>query len=94
VARDLPPPGQAGMVTQGWDIRGDHVEPAWSNCVLHGWGMYMREDRFDRIQSSRGPRSLYTTEAQAMRALRCELELKTAEALAAIDARIEELAKK
>jgi hypothetical protein len=89
VARDLPAPRLSGNVSQGWDynIHTCKVEPAWSSSIYHGWGEYIRGES-PRSQYSF---ALYSTELLALRALRCELERKAAEALAAIDARIEKL---
>lgn len=88
VKRDLMPPKMGGEVTQGWDIGGASVRQAWSSSMYNGSGIYLEGGNGIK---SRDPRSLYSTEELALRALRNTLERKCAEALADIDARIEEL---
>jgi hypothetical protein len=88
VARDLPAPHIAGTVTQGWEHNDFEVYQAWSSCIRHGSGVCVEGGG---ILTANGRRDLYSTELLALRALRCELERKAAEALATIDARIEQL---
>jgi hypothetical protein len=91
VARDLHY-RRGGEVIQGWDYNayGDgKVYEAWSSAVHHGYGKYIEKGR---SSGSQNPLNLYSTELLALRALRCELERKAAEQLAAVDARIEQLA--
>jgi mRNA-degrading endonuclease toxin of MazEF toxin-antitoxin module len=80
----------AGKVAQGFAYDADTgaITPCWSSCASHGTGLYVDRHRI----TGKGSASMFSTETLALRALRCELERKAAEALAAIDARIEKLA--
>lgn len=90
VKRDLMPPKQGGTVTQGWDFNAYNKEvyESWSSCIYHGTGKYIERGQRSATQN---PLPLYSTEELALRALRNTLERKCAEALADIDARVEEL---
>jgi hypothetical protein len=92
VACDLHAPAVAGKVAQGFafDAESRTILPVWSSCARHGAGVYLKNRGKDA--SGTGPANMFSTELLALRALRCELERKAAEALAAIDARIEKLA--
>lgn len=103
VKRDLSPPtGGFGNYTYGWDINSysafssygtgtiELVYPAWSGSVSHGTGEPERAGK----NASQCSRTLYSTKLVALKALRFEVELKTAGALRKIDKAIaEELAK-
>jgi hypothetical protein len=89
VARDLPAPREAGSASQGWDCDGVVVYRAWSLHSSYGRGIYTDDQSRQKLYPACRP--IYSTELRALRALRCELERKAAEALAAIDARIEQL---
>ena len=84
VAPDLRPPKDHSL-TKGWlfnDYSHD-VFKACSSSVHHGNG-------WERT-SAQNPRSLYSTELLAYRALRYAMEVKLSAALARVDARIEAL---
>jgi hypothetical protein len=83
VERDLRPDGFDMVV--GWDfvLSTMTVLRAWSSTVYHGYGQFTPGG-----SASQGPRSLFSTERKALRALRVALEQETAAKLVEIDKRI------
>ncbi len=62
--------------------------PAWSSCARNGEGVYTKSAG---ILSNSGRCDLFSTEERALMAMRNTIERQSAEALAAIDARLEAL---
>jgi hypothetical protein len=83
VSPDVPPPeyGAPNRLSTGWALCGPMVEVACSSSVFHGIG------RTDKTTSQQ-PRWLYSSKLLALKALRHELERRSAMELAAIDKQI------
>jgi hypothetical protein len=91
VVRDVPPPKDG--YTEGWDfnVYSESVYQAWSGCVVNGRGLAPKGQR--QSSASQGARTLYSTEARALAAMRHEIELETARNLMQIDRKISEQAR-
>lgn len=86
VERDVRPPKEWDRRSLGWDMNSHSgtVREAWSEINSHGDGHAAKPD-IHYYSASQGCRSLYSTKALALAALRHELELKAAASLLAVD---------
>jgi hypothetical protein len=87
VKRDVAPP--ANGFSEGWDFNDymKSVRPGWSNSIFHGEGSAPKEGE-RRFSATQNPRSLYSTKAMALAALRHGVEKKAAHDLMQIDRQI------
>jgi len=84
ISPDVPIPSGSGTIVNGWLYHvydNGRVEKACTSSVHHSFG------NWDRT-TTQNPRSLYSTELLAYKAMRHEMERAFAEKLAAVDAKI------
>lgn len=80
---DIPVPSGSGY-TEGFNVRYDRVEEAWSGAVSHGDGH--RKPGDSRFRSgSQGGVSLFSKKSDALKALRVKMENRAAEELLRLD---------
>jgi hypothetical protein len=84
VAHDVAPP--ANGYSQGWDFSAYNktVWLGWSSCANHGTVLAPKKGEWD-MSATQGCRSLYSTKALALAALRHEVERRAAADLMKID---------
>lgn len=91
VERDVPLPESMGY-SSGWDCFAYkdtfRVQEAWSSSTSHGTGPVPKPGVYSG--GSQDGKLLYSTRERALRAVRCDVEMRFARVLAAID---EEIAK-
>lgn len=92
------PSGRDGQkCTVGWrshhaEFQGPRAFRAWSEPNAHGHGPYLNiKPNTYRSGASQNGIALYSTEELALRALRCEMEMRFAKQLAELDAQIDKL---
>ena len=92
---DVPPPDGYTEYTAGWTFNAydaGRVERGWSSTVSHGSGEPPLAGRYS--SGSQNGSSMYSTKTLALRAMRCEMEMRFARILAGIDKQIEDEAVK
>ena len=82
VKPDIPIPEWEEGLTKGWTPLYNRVEKACSSSVSHGTGQWDKT-------TSQQPLALYSSALLALKALRHEMELRLAKALAQVDRQIE-----
>jgi hypothetical protein len=84
------PDGHCASIATGFlfnSYNDGRIEKAWSRSNSHGIGKPPEPGRYGT--GSQNGRRLYASEILALRAMRCEMEMRFARILASVDARIE-----